>query len=383
MINKTVLHQIFQSYIDNFVYTNDTEHQEYYKWQVCNEFHNLMTKALDAPVDEFRELLYQAKKCSENIIDSYTQPFWGLVHFSESDKNPQKVQDMFRKLYVEDNGDLKVRQEKMKKFFDESNELLNNFAPGSFRYKQNSHSVSSYLFLNDPEHHYLFKASHCSAFANCIGFYEDWGTGDNIDLIKFHEMCDEVLEEIKNCPELLATNESRYDGRLKGIEGTLHPDENKHILLFDIIYCATTYEFYNGISFIKRNAKEKNLYLEFKRKAAEIESSFNKAKEDANLLEEALMYFSTRVKTGDEIIHKKLGKGKVEYIDTKYVEAVFADKKTKLGLATSLANGVIRFDIDDFNDRIAKYKRVLKDNDNISRMQDYYARQLEEYKDYL
>ena len=95
------------------------------------------------------------------------------------------------------------------------------------------------------------------------------------------------------------------------------------------------------------------------------------------------MYFSTRVKTGDEIIHKKLGKGKVEYIDTKYVEAVFADKKTKLGLATSLANGVIRFDIDDFNDRIAKYKRVLKDNDNISRMQDYYARQLEEYKDYL
>ena len=383
MINKQILHQIFNSYIDNFAFINDTEHQEYYKWQVCNEFHNLMVKALEAPVDEFRTLLYQAKKCSENIIDSFTQPFGGLVDFSDRKENAEKVQNMFKSLYVEDNGDLELRQEKIKKFFDESNELLNVLSPGSFRYKQNSHSVSSYLFLNDPEHHYLFKASHCKAFADCIEFYEDWGTGDNIDLYTFHKMCDEVLEEINSFPELLATNQSRYDGRIKSIEGTLHPDANKHILLFDIIYCATTYDLYSGIKFKKRTAKEKNLFMEYKRKATEIESSFNKLKEEANLLEEALIYFSTTVKPGDEIIHKKYGSGKVESIDTRNVEAVFAEKKAKLGLALSLANGIIKFDISDFDDRITRYRDVLKKNNDISRMQEHYAGLLEEYKDYL
>ena len=52
-------------------------------------------------------------------------------------------------------------------------------------------------------------------------------------------------------------------GLMSGLEnfGTfeLHPDTEKHILLFDIIYCCNTYDLFNIIPFVKPNAKEKTV----------------------------------------------------------------------------------------------------------------------------
>lgn len=65
---------------------------------------------------------------------------------------------MFIDLYQNDGNDLKIRMEKMSDFFRRSEELLENSDyKGSYLFKQNSHSVSSYLFLNDPENHYMYK----------------------------------------------------------------------------------------------------------------------------------------------------------------------------------------------------------------------------------
>ena len=163
-MNKNQMHQIFAHYIDNFEKLNDPEHSEYYKWQVCHKFRPLMDEALAADVDDFADALYQVKDCSKNIIDSYTQPFYGLVEFAR--REPETVQQMFMDLYSDDGGDVKVQMELIKNFFDQSNELLDKYFPDSHLYKQNSHSVSSYLFLYDPDHHSMSKAIQSQVMAD-------------------------------------------------------------------------------------------------------------------------------------------------------------------------------------------------------------------------
>ena len=82
-MNKDNLNQIFTEYIDKFEFVNDAEHMEYYKWQICREYPVLMKKALEANAEDFPSALYEVKKCTKNVIDSYTQPFMGFVELSK------------------------------------------------------------------------------------------------------------------------------------------------------------------------------------------------------------------------------------------------------------------------------------------------------------
>lgn len=382
-MNKNQMHQIFAHYIDNFEKLNDPEHAEYYKWQVCYKFRTLMDEALAADVDDFADALYRVKDCSKNIIDSYTQPFYGLVEFAR--REPETVRQMFMDLYSDDGGDVKVQMELIKNFFDQSNELLDKYYPDSHLYKQNSHSVSSYLFLYDPDHHYMYKATQSQVMADCIEFYDDWSSGDNIKLDVYYRMCDEILAEIKNCPELLATNKSRYDGNLNLAPGNLHPDTELHILLFDIIYCSHVYNLFDGITFARPKSKEKQLIVEQKNKARALKAAYEEAKEKAEKLDEALCYFTKTIKEVGTVKHEAYGECDVISADSKYLN--LRVKKTgeekQLGTAVVIANGIISMEEPGFAERKTEYVDVLKKADSIPRNLEYAARALEPYEGYL
>ena len=382
-MNKNQMHQIFAHYIDNFELVNDKEHSEYYKWQVCYEFRKLMDDALAADPADFADALYQVKECSRNIIDSYTQPFYGLVEFAR--REPKTVQQMFMDLYSDDGGDIKVQMELISNFFDQCNELLEKYFPDSYLYKQNSHSVSSYLFLYDPDHHYMYKATQSQVMADCIEFYDDWGTGDNIKLDVYYRMCDEILDEMKKCPELLATNKSRYDGTLHMGLGELHEDSELHILLFDIIYCSHVYNLYNGITFARPKSKEKQLIVEQKKKAMQLKKSYDEAAEKVRLLDEAFLYFTNASKMAATVTHKVYGTCEVLAADNKYIRLKIqkTGEEKQLGLAVAIANGIIRIDVPDFDAKKAEYIDVLKKADSLPRNLDYAARALEPYEEYL
>lgn len=382
-MNNNTMNQVFSHYIENFAMINNEEHGEYYKWQICHEFPQLMDEALAAPEDEFASALYKVKVCTENIIDSFTQPFYGLVKFAEEE--PETVRQMFIDLYEPDGGSLQVQMEQIEDFFNRSNELLEKYYPDSYLYKQNSHSVSAYLFLYDPENHYMYKASECNTMADCIGFYDDWGSGDNIKLDVFYRMCDEIVEEIKKCPELLKTNESRYDGSLNFKPGKLHDDVNKHILLFDIIYCCKVYDLFGIIPFARPNTKEKKLIIEYREKANSLKKAYDEAKEHAAELEQALDYFSTVVKVGEVVVHKKYGEGKITQINSQYIFIDFPSQGEvkQLGLPVVIANGIVRYNVADFDERLAKYKGVISKASSIPKQLDFAARALEPYEEYL
>jgi hypothetical protein len=382
-MDKNNLQQVFEHYIENFAMVNDAEHKEYYKWQVCAEFRDLMDKAIAAPEQDFSAALYKAKVSTSNIIDSFTQPFYGLVKYAEEE--PETVRRMFIELYAPDSGDLTVRMEKIAAFFDKSNELLEKYYPGSYLYRQNSHAVSSYLFLYDPDNHYMYKATECKTMADCIGFYDDWGTGDNIKLDVFYRMCDEILDGINHCPELLRTNESRYDGSLHMREGKLHPDKNKHLLLFDIIYCCQTYNLFGIIPFAKPNSKEKKLILEYRQKAAGLKAVFDDAKRNFEQLEEALDYFTGVLKPGETVRHKKYGEGIIESVNRSHLIVKFLSEpeEKQLDLPIVIANGIIKCDQPGFDEKSREYKAVLSRAQTIPKSLDYAARALEPYEEYL
>ena len=380
-MNKKHLEEIFSHYIDRFDHTNGTEHAEYFKWQICQEYPKLMQTALAADDEYFAKELNKVKKCTKIIIDSYTQPFAGLVELAK--KEPATVKQMFKDLYVEDHGNYGIQMKLISDFFNKSNELLDKYFPGSHLFKQNSHSVSSYLFLNDPNHHYMYKAVQSLRFAECVEYYDDWGNGDEIKLDVYGRMCDELIAEIKQNEDLLKTANRRYDGSIKIEGGKLHPDEEYHILAFDIIYCSSVYDLYNGIEYIKRNTKEKQAYQIVKVEADAALEAYNKAKKDNETLNKAITCFTDMIKAGDTINHKKYGKCKVDSIDPDYISLSYAKNTVKLCLPIVIANGIISINTSDFAEGVKKYADTLRKHDSIKKSLEYTGRMLQKYEEYI
>lgn len=132
-MNKTNVQQIFSHYLDKFEYITDTNgHNENYKWFIAKKFRSLMDDALSKNADEFVNALNEAKKATKNIIDSYTQPFAGLVEFAKYE--PETVKQMFIDLYSDDGGNIHKQEKLISDFFDKSNKLLNKYSPESFLY---------------------------------------------------------------------------------------------------------------------------------------------------------------------------------------------------------------------------------------------------------
>ena len=335
---------------------------------------------LDAP--DFAAMLKKAKQVTYNIIDSYNQPFGGLVKIAEqSTEDAEAVRELFRALLKDDGGDLIVRQEKISAFLKGCDTLVEKYYPGSFLYKNDQRSAMAYLFFNDPDNHYLYKATEANYLSDCVGFYDDWGAMSAFKLDIYHRFCDELIAEIKATPELLKTNESRYENTTK----KLHADPNLHILLFDIIYCSHTYNLYSGLSFDKVTTAERKLYQENKAKAQEMLSAVQKAESDLVQLQEAQRYFNGLIASNAPVSHKAFGELEVVAAKGEYLSVrVKKNGETKnFVLLNAIANGFLKIAADDFEEKVAQYKAVMLRERDISSNLSSANKAFEPYKKYL
>ena len=378
-MNKANLQQIFSHYLEKFEYITDkNSNDENYKWFICKKFRKLMDEALATESDLFAAALYKAKAVTENLIDSYTQPFAGLVEFAKHE--PETVREMFLNLYSDDKGDIHTQEDLIADFFDKSNELLEKYTPGSYRYKQNSHSVSAYLFLYDPDNHYMYKASQSCIFADCIQYYDDWGTGDNIKLDIYYRMCDWLVEQIFACKELLATDKSRFE---LPESAEMFEDEKKHLLAFDIIYACSVYDLFDGISFDRPKMKEKNLIIERKLKAQRMLDNYQNALEKHDKLNEALSSIEKALLPGTPMVHKTFGTGELVSYSNGVVEVSFQTERKKLGLAVVLSMGLVKITDTKVEAEVMQYIPYLKDKDAIINALTRAEKEVESYKEYL
>ena len=382
IMNDNHLQQIFTNYVQQFERINNTTHREYYKWQIIKVFRQRMDETLKASSEEFPAMLYKMKKLSENLIDNYTQPFHGLVKFAEHE--PDTVREMFIALYSDDNGDIEIRKKKVSDFLRRSHELRDKYYPDSYLYKDDMHSVTGYLFLYDPDHNYIYKATHALAFADCVEFYDDWGWGDSVKLDVYYRMCDQLVEAAKSDAYLMAADERRFTDCWGQKPESLHPDLEKHILAFDLIYCCSTYGLFKGITFERPKSKDRQVMQERKEKARELKANYDDAREQEKLLEEAKEYVNSVLCEGVVVHHKKFGDGTITGKNGSGIEVLFENgERKKLGTFVSVANGLITTDAEGFVERIEEYRDLLKKEKSITAAVGYAERQLSSCIDYL
>ena len=381
MNNNHVL-QIFANYIKKFELINNPEHCEYYKWQIAKRFHDEMDAALAAPAQELPVKLYELKKLTSNLIDSYTQPFHGLVKFAEQE--PETVREMFRNLFKDDAGDISDRQKRVEEFLKKSHALRDKYYPDSYLYKDDMHSVTGYLFLYDPDRNYIFKASHALRFADCVEFYDDWGSGDTVKLDVYYRMCDELVAKIKANQELLATDASRFESGWGEDPDTFYPDPEKHILAFDLIYCCSTYELFDGITFTRPKSKERQLMQEKKEKALQISEKLEEARRKLQELKEAVEYVNSVYPVGATVQHMRYGEGVVKENTGTSLTVDFPEAGEKqFGTFVATANGIISSDVSGYDEKIAGYKELLLNERSIRDRISYIEKELALYAEFL
>ena len=86
-------------------------------------------------------------------------------------------------------------------------------------------------------------------------------------------MCDATVSLIKMNKPLMAANKSRY---LIDPDG-MHPDHEKHILLFDLIYCCSTYGLFQGINYVTPKTGDRKLMADRRKKAKDLMEQYKKA----------------------------------------------------------------------------------------------------------
>ena len=388
MVNKKNLQQIFANYIDRFAELNDAAHDETFKWWAAAEFKKRMDEALQAPEEEFTQALDRIKghrkedKVVETILESSMQPFTGLIELSK--KEPAHIQKMLRELLADDGNDLDKREEKIAAFFAECKPLEKQYFPKNFRYEQTANSVSGYLFLYDPDHHYMYKAKQAKLFADCMDFYGDWGSGDQIKLKEYYKMCDELVAEISNCPELIKTDKSRYAIMKRYKPPILAEDKNHHILAYDIIYCSVVYNLFQGTTFKTITAQEKRLYDERMKRAQEKLSEYLQAEERCQQLDEAVQHYNSVLVPGVRVWHRDNGAGTIKNRDNGNITVQFESGKiVKYDQFATIAEGYLKFDDTLDTGTAQRYLKLYKERSNTLNMLSIKRKALKEYKDIL
>lgn len=367
-MNASRLQQLFAHYIDKFEYINNPELNENYKWEIVKQYQEIFN--LDAP--DLAGMLTEAWRITSNLIDSqFQQPFYALIAYAREE--PETVRTMFRDLFADDDGNLKIRQQKISAFIAKSEELKEKYAPGSWRYTNDQRSVMSYLFFHDPEANYLFKSTEAHEFADCVEFLEDWGAGENFKLDIYYRMCDELVEAMRQSPALMATNASRYENE----EKDLYDDPNLHLLAFDMIYSSQVYHLYDGISYSHPNSAEKKLYRERIEKAGQLKDAYDQARADYEKVERIRQLVLEHLHVGDTVSHKSFGQGEVAAIDGQNVAIQFPGQpaQKKFMLLPSLGGGFISLGTPD--------DQIIKENAKLLQMDTALCRRLKSAEDAL
>lgn len=304
-MNEDHLQQIFENYINRFEEFNSEDRKkpsEYYKWEITISFKKIMDRALNGKAEDFASELDEIKRATSDFIDNKNKwPLAGMRRVAE--KKGGAIQELFRALYAEDSDNLRERQNKIRKFLEQIHQLEEQEGLSN-QFRNDFHSVTTYLFLYDSDRNYVYKPTHAQAFQDCIDFYNDFGEGDNVNLEVYYQMCDDLVEAIKNNLAIQETDKLRA----KKFKGEAHPDTKKHILAYDIIYCASQYDLFRGITFVHRTTKERKVLFEKQEKAKALLVELKKAQEEKKKLDEAREAVDEAFCTGKNISYKNFGK---------------------------------------------------------------------------
>jgi len=321
-MNTDNLNLILRNYIDRF---DQLDQGETYKWVAVQHFQ----KNWNIDADDFGSMFKNAVQATYNMIsNSRVQPTSGIVELAKHENDT--VREMFRVLYADDNGDLIIRQSRIDDFVAQAESMLQNYAPGKWRYRQDVRTVITYLSLRHPDDNFIYKATPAHIFTKYVDYVNDFGSGSHFKLRNYYQMCEQLVKAIKEKPELIAVNEKRFND-------TTWPDAQYHILASDIIYCASSYTLFGNIELQKHDKKSTTLRIkqnrnsELEAKIMEIQANLDDICEEKEALRPITLIGAT-------VQHKKFGNGVIIEHDNNVINVRFIPGDKKLGLPDAFIN---------------------------------------------
>ena len=380
-MNDIHFSQIVENYIKKFDRMNDSKSHETYKWLIAKSFRPMMDDALLSENADFPGKLFKVQKMTGNLTDSYTQPFYGLCEFAKRDS--AAVKELLNGLFASVSLPPVEKMEEIRRFLAGTESLRKEHFPGSFRYECTVHTATVLQTLFDPDSSYIVKPTHARKFADCIDFFDDWKSGMNTRLDVYYRMCDEVAAAIEQNEALLKTHMSRYETEKPD---TMHPDEKHHILVFDLIYCCSTYGLFKGITFNRPPDPEQvRLREEREKKAAELFEKLEESRTEIEQLNEAIDFYKPYYLAGCSVKSKLNGDGEVQNSDGSNITVYFpiSDKTVKYILSSAVADKFLYVDDQAYLDGLQKFRQVLKSEKTIRDRFSIREKEFEPFREYL
>lgn len=379
-MNRVHFDQIIDNYAARFVELNTGDNNEVYKWEIAAEFRPMMDATLAADDTDFPAKLAAVVLLTKQTIDNKNQlAFYALTDYAQSE--PQAVREALCQLLTPDGGDLEVRTQRFTEFLNFCEFMRAKYYPDSWRYRAGIRLPMMITGFYDPDHYYMYKASQAQAYADCVEFYDDWGSGAKMDLRIYHRMCDELIEAIKLHPKFKMIRDTRKNYA----EKPLHPDTELHILAFDVIFCSTVYNLFEGIHYNVRNAEEKRIHLEKMNEARNARANHAEALDRMARLDYAEAFFAEKLSVGSTVTHKRFGIGTITGLSGKVIEAQFSglDRPSTLVWRDCVKTGLLSFKTSENAAEYDELVTLLRQAEVIRKNAAIAEKKLEQYAEYL
>ena len=238
-MNQEILHTLIDRYEEKIDKLYNKENYELFKWQATKTWQEEWNKP-DEAFASFADRFTAARKDFDVFIDGkIMHPSTGVIKLWQ--KDPAEVERLFREvLFSDDQGDVDQTQRKMDRFVEEYELLRSHYFPRHFSYKQDRHSASVFLAVNNPEKDFVYRSSDAGMMARYTEFGFSIGTGGSFSLRNYYRLCEEIIEALREHRTLLDKHFSYFND-------SLYRDESLHLLAFDLIYCCRTYNYYAGL----------------------------------------------------------------------------------------------------------------------------------------
>jgi len=371
-MNSEMLRPLFQGYIEKFEMIRQRKND---KWRIAQMWQD--TFNLNA--EDLSGMLSEVLQGAGSLIDTdVVQPLYALAAYAKEE--PGTVRQMFYDLFKEDEGDLETRQRRITSFIAESEKLRAKYFPSAWPYENDQRAVMSYLFLNDPDHHYLYKATSVREFADHVGFPDKIAFKDELNIASLYRLCDELVAAIKKCEPLLKANERRF----KNPTGPMYPDSEFHILAFDIITAAQEYGLYIENGDTQEDGRAHKQQRRNVGRALELHREYECCEEASLRLQRTKEHLAAIIKPGTSVTHNVYGQGTVVGLDGGFLSVAFSNQTwKKFDLCLCLTSGFLTFDIPELAKYISDNRDILKAAAQIPIRLERAARMFQPYVDYL
>lgn len=324
-MNTDNLHKLINRYTDDYYTVNNSEHDEVFKWAAIKQFRDVWFSDKYKNIPFARKFNDAKKECSILIDNKQVSPTNGIVKMAEA--APNEVESLFENVLFSNSTDPKTIQNNMDKFIEKIEIIRQRYFPQCWKYKQDRHAVSCYLYFYAPEINYIYRYREAEEFAKYTEFGFDLGSGESFSLPNYYKLCDIIVDALKEHEDLI----SEYKKLIKDNDKYYY-DKSLHLLAFDLIYCCKTYNFYSGLEHKpkKDSIKEYKLEQLREKEKRDYEEKIDNLRNQIYKIESQMEEYGDISILNVEVNHKIYGVGTVVSQNANKITVVFPDAEKKL-----------------------------------------------------